>query len=129
LNIVSTNEWSAFLGAQAGASASLTGLVFVAVSINLTRVISVPGLVGRAAESIVQLFGVFIMSTAVLVPRQSGAALGIEILGLASAFWLLQTILQIIYMRRRTGHPLMWLMSRVGQTQVSSIPFLFPAYC
>jgi hypothetical protein len=123
LDIVSTNDWSTYLSAQASASASLTGLVFVAVSINLTRVISVPGLVGRAAESIIQLFGVFIVSTTVLVPRQSAVALGVEILALASVFWLFQTLLQVIYMRRRTGHPLHWLISRVIQTYLGSIPF------
>jgi modulator of FtsH protease len=123
LDIISTNDWSTYLSAQASASASLTGLVFVAVSINLSRIISVPGLVGRAAESIIQLFGVFIISTAALVPRQSAPALGVEILVLASAFWSLQTLLQLIYMRRRTGHPLRWLMSRVIQSQLGSIPF------
>jgi hypothetical protein len=124
LGIVSIDSWNTYLSAQASASASLTGLVFVAVSINLTRVISVPGLVGRAAESIIQLFGVFIISTVALVPNQSGGALGFEILALASLFWLLQTLLQAIYMRRRKGHPLLWLMSRLIQTQLSSIPFL-----
>ena len=123
LDIVSINDWSSYLGAQASASASLTGLVFVAVSINLTRVLSVPGLVGRAAESIVQLFGVFIISTVALVPRQSVVALGVEILALAFLFWSLQMLLQAIYMRRRKGHPLRWLISRVIQTQFSSLPF------
>jgi hypothetical protein len=98
--------------------------VFVAVSINLTRVISVPGLTGRAAESIIQLFGVFLLSTVALVPGQSAVTLGSQILALASAFWSLQTILQAIYMRRRKGHPLLWLLSRVIQTQLSCIPFV-----
>jgi hypothetical protein len=123
LEVVSISDWSTYLSAQASASASLTGLVFVAVSINLTRVISVPGLVGRAAESIVQLFGVFIISTTMLVLRQSGGALGVEILALAGVFWSLQMLLQAVYMRRRKGHPLLWLVSRMIQTQLSSMPF------
>jgi modulator of FtsH protease len=123
LDIVSTNDWSTYLSAQASASASLTGLVFVAVSINLTRVISVPGLVGRAAESIIQLFGVFIFSTVALVPGQSVGTLGVGILALASVFWSLQTFLQAVYTGRRAGHPMLWLISRVIQTQLSSIPF------
>lgn len=128
MDVVSIADWSTYLSAQASASASLTGLVFVAVSINLTRVISVPGLVGRAAESIIQLFGVFIISTVALVPRQSAVAVGVEILILASAYWLLQTVLQVIYMRRRKGHPLLWLMSRVIQTQLGSIPFFVSGF-
>ena len=123
LDVISTSDWSSYLSAQASASASLTGLVFVAVSINLSRVISVPGLAGRAAESIIQLFGVFIISTAALIPRQSAFALGVEILVMGFIFWLLQTILQMIYMRQRAGHPLRWVMTRVIQTHLSSIPF------
>ena len=123
MDAASTSDWGTYLSAQASASASLTGLVFVAVSINRTRILSVIGLVGRAAESVIQLFGVFLISTTALVPKQSTAALGVEILALASTFWLLQTLLQAIYMRRRAGHPLRWLMSRVIQTQLSSFPF------
>jgi modulator of FtsH protease len=124
LDSVSLNDWTTYLSTQAGASASLTGLVFVAVSINLNRVISVPGLAGRAAESIIQLFGVFIISTVGLVPRQSAATFGVEVVVLGLVFWMLQTILQVLYTRRRAGHPLLWLISRVIQTQLASIPFL-----
>jgi hypothetical protein len=123
LDFVTTNDWSSYLSAQASAAASLTGLVFVAVSINLTRVISVPGLAGRAAESIIQLFGVFIVSTAALIPGQSPGVFGVEILVLESAFWSLQTTLQVLYMKRRAGHPVLWLVSRVIQTHLATIPF------
>jgi hypothetical protein len=105
LDVISISNWSNYLSAMAGASATLTGLVFVAVSINLSNVLSVPGLTGRAAESMTQLFGVLVLSTITLVPRQSAIALGTEILILASALWFFQTVLQIRYMRSHTGHP------------------------
>jgi hypothetical protein len=35
--------WDGFAAALAGASAALAGLVFVAVSINIRRILSVPG--------------------------------------------------------------------------------------
>ena len=54
------SEWHTLLSVQAGAAATLTGLVFVAVSINLARIVETPGLIGRAAESIAHfLQGVF----------------------------------------------------------------------
>lgn len=116
-------DWTSYLTAQAGAAATLTGLVFVSVSINLSKILSIPGLTGRAAESLVQFFGVLIVSTSALIPHQSITALGTEILALGSALWLFQTILQIRYLTSNSGHPLRWLITRVIQTQFASIPF------
>lgn len=55
-------EWSTFFAVQAGSAATLTGLVFVAVSVNVNRILSVSGLSSRAAESLLQLLGVFFIS-------------------------------------------------------------------
>jgi hypothetical protein len=67
--------------ATAGASAALTGLVFVAVSINIQRIIQFPGLPERALETVVLLLGVAVVSVLGLVPGQSRTALGAELLG------------------------------------------------
>lgn len=123
MDVLPIADWSNYLTAQAGAAATLTGLVFVAVSINLSRVLSIPGLTGRAAESLLQLFGVLIVSTSALIPRQTGVALGTEVLILGSALWLTQTVLQIRYMTSKTGHPRAWVITRVIQTQFANIPF------
>ena len=56
----SISEWSNLLSVQAEAAATLTGLVFVAVSINLTRVMAYPTLPGRAGESILQFLTIFL---------------------------------------------------------------------
>ena len=52
-------DWSNFFVAEVGAAAALTGLVMVAVSINLAQVLAVPTLPGRAAETLFLLMGVF----------------------------------------------------------------------
>jgi hypothetical protein len=122
LDAISISDWGNYLAVQGEAAATLTGLVFVAVSINLTRVLSIPGLTGRAAESLTQLFGVLIVSTTALIPRQSTVALGVEILALGSALWFLQTWLQVRYMTSKTGHPRHWAITRVVQTQFATIP-------
>jgi hypothetical protein len=116
-------DWSNYLSVLAEAAATLTGLVFVAVSINLSRVLSIPGLTGRAAESMMQLFGVVIISTTALIPRQPPVALGTEIIVLGSALWLVQTVLQVRYMTSKTGHPRLWAVTRIVQTQFANIPF------
>jgi hypothetical protein len=123
LDALSIAGWSNYLSVLAGAAATLTGLVFVAVSINLSRIISIPGLTGRAAESIMQLFGVVIITTTMLIPQQTPVALGVEILVVSFALWLVQTVLQIRYMTSKTGHPRTWAINRIVQTQFANIPF------
>jgi hypothetical protein len=117
-------DWSNYLAVQASVSATLTGLVFVAVSINLSRVLAIPGLPGRAAESLMHFFGVLLVSTTALVPGQTAVMFGTEVIVLASLLWLFQTMIQIRYIRLRTGHPRWWLVIRIVQTQIISLPFI-----
>lgn len=49
--------WANFFVAEVGASAALSGLVIVAISINLQRILSFPQLPGRAAEMLILLVG------------------------------------------------------------------------
>jgi hypothetical protein len=83
------DEWHDFFLAQAGAAGVLTGLVFVAVSINLQEILSEPGsgLPGRAAEALILLVGVLTASILLLVPGQSKRAVGVEVLAVGLAAW------------------------------------------
>jgi len=63
-----------------GAAAVLAGLVFLAVSINIGRIMAIPGLPGRAGESVIFFLGVLVESALLLIPGQSATALGIELL-------------------------------------------------
>jgi len=73
-------EWTDLFVASAGASAALTGLIFVAVSINVERIIEFKGLPERAAAQVLILLGVLIVSLIALIPGQSTTALGLELL-------------------------------------------------
>jgi|GEM_PF-5291833 len=46
--LLEMNGWEKFFIAKVGALAALLGLIFVGVSINLVRIISIPGLPNRA---------------------------------------------------------------------------------
>jgi hypothetical protein len=116
------SEWQTFFSVQAESAATLTGLVFVAVSINLARILASPGLPGRAAETIAQFLQVFFISTAVLIPGQKPRPLAAEILGVVLLCWVLQVGVQVKYARSRSGHPTLWIASRIVQTQLCSIP-------
>src|SRR5258706_8971958 len=69
--------WENFFLAQAGASAALVGLIFVAVSINLTRILSFPALPNRAFQALMILLAILIVSSLMLIPGQSATVAGI----------------------------------------------------
>ena len=67
-------DWNSFFTAQAGAFAALTGLVFVALSINLKEILSSPGLPGRAGEAVIVLVTPVLVGLSGLLPHQSARA-------------------------------------------------------
>lgn len=86
--------WSDFALAVAGATAALTGLLFVAVSLNIERILRHPHLPGRAAMTLGVLVTILLSSLLVLAPGQSRVALGVGlavlglVLGIADVTWL-----------------------------------------
>ena len=105
------SEWHELFVATAGASAALAGLVFVAVSINIERIIGYKGLPERALETLLYLVLVLLISIVGLIPSQSHVALGVELLvlslGVGGGITRLRTI-QI-----DSGEvPLAWTFSR-----------------
>ena len=76
-------EWSDLFVAAAGASAALTGLLFVAVSINIDRILAIEGLPDRALQTLVQLLAVVVISLLALTPGQAIGTLGVELLALS----------------------------------------------
>jgi hypothetical protein len=64
-NAYSAAGWENFLVAETGAAAALAGLLFVAVSINLSRIVSYPGLPGRAG--VIFSFGAALIDAWVLL--------------------------------------------------------------
>jgi modulator of FtsH protease len=73
------SEWTDFFVASAGASAALAGLVFVAVSINVDRILQFKGLPERALATVLLLLSVLLVALICLMPGQSREALAAEL--------------------------------------------------
>jgi hypothetical protein len=86
-----TTPWSDFAVAVVGAAAALTGLLFVAVSVNIERILAAATLTGRSGSTLILFVIPLVVGIVVLVPDQRPTALGIEIIaaGVAAGAGLL----------------------------------------
>jgi hypothetical protein len=114
--------WSTFLAAELGAAASLSGLLFVAVSINLTRILQFEHLPARAAEALLDLLSVLIVTTFALIPHQSARSCGIEILAVGLVAWALHTIALI--RSRKLDRKYIGFTRRFISNQLPPLPFI-----
>ncbi|MGA8501830.1 MAG: hypothetical protein WB683_09800 [Candidatus Sulfotelmatobacter sp.] len=89
-----SDQWSSFFSAEVSAAAALTGLLFVAVSINLAKIISFANLPPKAARALVTLIGILFAASLCLVPGQPTRMLGWELTILGTIFWGTITFLQ-----------------------------------
>lgn len=97
--------WADFCVAQVGASAALAGLVFVGVSINLTKIMGIPQLVDIALEAMLVLVTVLGECSILLAPHQPPTRVGGEIVAFSIGLWLGLSFLQRhIYLQTPAVH-------------------------
>ena len=77
--------WDDFFMAQVGASAALAGLLFVGLSINLSKILASRSLPDRAEKALAILVLILMISSLFLIPGQSPTEFGVELLAVAFA--------------------------------------------
>lgn len=117
-------EWHDLYVTTASASAVLTGLIFVGISINLKKVLSLPTLSQRASISLILLFTILILSVLFLVPGQSKLTLGIESLLAGIFLWLLITKIDSSIYRNREFKFKKLYISNIAADQLCIIPYI-----
>jgi hypothetical protein len=98
--------WSGFFAAQVASAAALAGLLFVALSVNLTRILQYPWLPARAAQTLVVLMAALIESSVALFPVASArpavdAICALSVVAYVFA-WRLSEVFQKVRPDRRT---------------------------
>jgi hypothetical protein len=92
-------RWPDFFIAEVGATAALTGLIIVAVSINLQRILAIKYLPGRALEALMLLMAALLIASVALIPAQRLLLLGCEILLIEGVALLTSVVLQMQAMK------------------------------
>ncbi len=113
-------RWSDFYLAQVGAAGALAGLVIVAVSINLARILEQPQLPGRAAETLIQLVAVLVLASLGLAPDQPGWAVGGE--AVLTGLLALGVSLRLQSRSWRRGDPPEWRWPRLIWALMANAP-------
>lgn len=117
-------EWHDFCVAAGGAAAALLGLVFVALSINLSRILAFQELPRRAAETIIVLAAALIAALLMLIPGHISQSLGLCVLFVAAPAWALPTWWQIRSLTAQTYQMLGFGIRRLVLHQIATLPFV-----
>ena len=112
MDAYSPASWGLAFSATASAAAALTGLLFVALSINLKQIVANPGLVARAIEVLVVLSAALILSTLLLMPGQPIGVSAIEMIVIAVATSVVTGRIQMRTDRKALGLSRRAFMSR-----------------
>lgn len=115
------SEWTDFFVASAGAAAALAGLIIVAVSGDVDRVIAIPGMASRAGVAIALLVMSTLVALGALIPHSSALGYGALVVVTGLVAVLLATLSLVRLVRARLGS--------IGEAFVKGAFGVLPALC
>jgi hypothetical protein len=119
------SDWQSFAEMTGGASGALTGLLFVAVSLNASRIAGHQGLRASAAQTLVLFIAPLVMAAALLTPDQADWALGAEliVIGLVTS-WVLLGIRRVKHTLTDDDKQLIAIFNRRGPNVMVMLLFV-----
>jgi hypothetical protein len=117
-------EWTDFFMLMGGAAATLTGLIFVGISINLNRIISMPKLPSRASQALILLVTVLLICALCLVPKQTASLTGCEFLFIGIIVWVISFMTDLKILHQTDKQYKYKFLLNAMLTQFSVLPYL-----
>jgi hypothetical protein len=116
--------WEGFAVALAGAAAVLSGLLFVAITLNIDRILRIRTLPGRAGESVILFLGALVECAYLLIPSQSDTALAIELIATGAVTAAILLAIVVPATRAATQIPRSWHITRYLLVLGSTVPVI-----
>jgi hypothetical protein len=113
------SDWTDFAIAVTATASTLAGLLFVAVSINLKRILEFPSLPARAGQTLTLFVTPLLVGLFLLVPGQASAVLAAELLAAGVLIGAFQVLIDLRSVRAEQETPVTWLVSRVFPAMVT----------
>ena len=118
-------DWQGFAEMIGGASGALTGLLFVAVSLNASRIAGHPGLRASATQTLVLFLTPLAMAAAVLTPGQPDWVVGAELIGIGlTASWVLLAIVRLKHSLADDDQRVIAIFNRRGPNVIVMLLFV-----
>jgi len=108
----------------AEAAATLTGLIFVGLSLNLQRILSIKHLPARALGSLMLMTNILIVASFCLITGQPMFWLGVEVLICGLTIWLVITRMDILMYREMVEQYKYHYFRNLIFTQLAVLPYL-----
>jgi modulator of FtsH protease len=117
--------WTDFFVAEVGAAAALAGLLVVAISINIERILKYPSLPGRAWQTLVMVAVALVIASLALLPAQPLLYFGWEALagGVVVAATGVQGAVHTSR-NRQPEDPVAWIFIPLATVAVACLPNL-----
>jgi hypothetical protein len=113
-----------YFSTMAEAAATLTGLIFVGLSLNLQRILSIQHLPTRALGSLMLMTNILMVCSFCLLKQQPVFWLGVEVLACGLVIWIVITRMDVLMYRDMVRQYKFHYFRNLVFTQLAVLPYL-----